>query len=350
MKRDDLHFSSVERGIKRYIRNPSANELRVGVYLPRLTVIQRPTRLGVQETLTVEFSAPKLVYGNNFDELTDNDLPLVITKLQSALKYMGVVVPSELLAGAKVVGWHPSKNIVYGEYFASQTVINTLHKADVSLVYSLQKTDFTDGEILHFHCNSKDIAFYDKLADLLRSRVSDKRAVERHNQLQHELIDTLAAVKPLSVLRFEIRFNSAVAVRRAVRLEPRASSPTFEQVFSSQLSQRILLEHWRKLTQDINYLALDVGKPLEVLQNYVAEHDDVTPMAACAAVTAILVANQVGVRALRQTLDARFGRHFWSRLKPYMQEPQPHRFGHIRQAEQALEQFKPVHLNTIKSH
>lgn len=349
IRRGELHFSSTERGVKRYIRNPSSIELKAGVYLPKLTFIQRPSPLGIQETLAVEFSAPKLVYGNNFNELTDDDFTIVITNLEAALKTMGVNVSSESLIDAKVVAWHPSKNILFNEYFATQTVINTLRKADVSRTYTDMKTDFSDGEAMHYHCNSKDIVVYDKLADLLHSKVSDKRAKESHSQIQHSLLDVLTAVERLSILRFELRFNGAAAVRRAVKPVLGTISPTFEQVFSSQLSRAVLIQHWHQLTTDVNYLGLDTGKPLDVLQNYLTEHDDMTPMSALAAVAALLVANQDGVRALRQTLDTRFGKHFWSRIKGLMQSPQPHQLKHFTHVEQVLGEFESVNISSLKA-
>jgi 6-phosphogluconate dehydrogenase (decarboxylating) len=79
------------RGYFKLIQNPTKSELKNGIYKPRLTMTKRFNTTGRHEaTLAIEFSAPKLLYGNNFDELTENDFTLVVELLQSKLKEMGV--------------------------------------------------------------------------------------------------------------------------------------------------------------------------------------------------------------------------------------------------------------------
>lgn len=209
--------------------------------------------------------------------------------------------------------------------------------------YSVQKTDFIDGEVLHFHCNSKDIAFYDKLADLRKAKISDKKAVESDSQIQ---LNALNGTAPLSVLRFEIRFNGVQAIRRNFPgvLEHKLN---FQWFFDSKLSQRTLLAHWSKLTSSLDYLALDTMKPLELLQNYLIENKRAAPQSALAAVMGIYVANQAGEQALRQTLEARFGKHAWSRLKPSMIVPDAHRHELVTKAQEVLEQFRPISIEDI---
>lgn len=82
-------YSKSEWGVRRYIRNPSANELKAGLYLPRITMTEQPTPFGVTSSLSVEFSAPKLLFGNNFAELTNSDFDAVVDKLYQSLDYLG---------------------------------------------------------------------------------------------------------------------------------------------------------------------------------------------------------------------------------------------------------------------
>lgn len=344
--RDELRYSSTERGVKKYMRNPSASELKSGMYLPRITLIQRPTRYGVKEELAVEFSAPKLVFGNNFDELTDANFELVIDRLVAALRYLGINILRHFVEQAKVVAWHPSKNIVFLDYFACSIVINTLRKVNISLVYDIQKTDFKDGEVLHFHCNSIDIVFYDKLADLRKGKVSDKKATENHNKIQLSFWEELNDMKPLSVLRFEIRLNGIAAVKRT--FSPLTTEElNFKNLFSSKLSKQVLLNHWQKISRDIDYLSLDTSKPLELLENYLIEHEDITPQSALSALAGIYVANQVGSRALRRVLDERFGTHVWKNLKPKMKVPESNRYKQIIHVQEALDSFQPTDMSML---
>ena len=73
-------------------QNPTKNELKRGIYKPRLTVTKRMNREHKFEiTLKIEFSIPKLIYGNNFDELTDNDFFIVIKKLKIIFRKWGFI-------------------------------------------------------------------------------------------------------------------------------------------------------------------------------------------------------------------------------------------------------------------
>ena len=66
--------------------------------------------------LKIEFSAPKMLFGNNFDELTDSDFPNLLTKLKRTLKEMGVFILEDHLTSAPVSAIHFSKNIPLTDY------------------------------------------------------------------------------------------------------------------------------------------------------------------------------------------------------------------------------------------
>src|SRR3990167_5853860 len=74
-------------------QNPTPNELKAGIYKPRLTITKRINKLrNFEIMLKIEFSVPKLLFGNNFDELEDSDFGKVVGILQTKLKEMGVLV------------------------------------------------------------------------------------------------------------------------------------------------------------------------------------------------------------------------------------------------------------------
>ena len=60
------------------VQNPTKTELRSGNYKPRLTVTKRMKNREFQITLKIEFSIPKLLYGNNFDEIEETDFQEII--------------------------------------------------------------------------------------------------------------------------------------------------------------------------------------------------------------------------------------------------------------------------------
>lgn len=349
LENSELSNFTVRSGVSRMVRNPSRSELRASMYLPRLTLTRRPTRTGVSEALTVEFSAPKLIFGNNFDELTDKDFGAVIDKLEASLRHVGVIVTKDNLTSARVVCWHPSKNIVLDNPLGCQVVINTLRKADYTRVYSIQKTNFQDGEVLHFQCNSKDIAFYDKLADLRQAKISDKKSREVDNQLQVYVLDDIGSVNDFSVLRYEVRINGIRAMQHNFKNIPK-DDLVFSKLFNAKLSRRLLLKHWEVFSSQIDYLSLDVNMPLELLQNYLAENKNATPQASLAAVAGLFIANQESTTALRNTLDKRFGRHYWPKLKPNLKTIKGRRYSDISKVTSSLNEFQPTRIEMLSKN
>lgn len=312
--------------------------------MPRLTMYKRFTKgNAVIYQLAVEFSAPKMLFGNNFDELVESDFEPLLKALQSALgELLGHKLFTTQLARADVAAWHPSKNIVFLDYTSCQTVLNVMGKLDVSKTYDFQKTDFRDGHVVHIHTNSLDIAFYDKMADLRKTAVSTRRALEKDSMVQLNLLESLPEYRPLEVFRYEVRFVGRASVKRAY---PELEQWTFEDLFKKKLCQNTLLKHWNKLTSSLDMLALDVKEPYELLQNYLEENQNATPQAALAAVAGLLVAGQAGAVGLRSTLEARFGKQAWYRLKPSLKQPQAHRFKAFVHIDEALQQFTPTHMS-----
>src|SRR3989344_5244496 len=86
------------------VNNPTKDDKRIGVYRPRLTIVKRVGggHGGFAINLHIELSLPKLLYGNNFDELRNIDLDEITRLLCNQLVYMGVHVPKQNLIDAEV--------------------------------------------------------------------------------------------------------------------------------------------------------------------------------------------------------------------------------------------------------
>ncbi len=335
------------RGFGKAMLNPSRTYAKMGKYMPRLTMYKR-VRKTVEYQLAVEFSAPKMLFGNNFDELEEKDFDALLTALQGALyELTGHRFFKPQLAHADIAAWHPSKNIVFLDYTSCQTILNTMGKLDVSKTYDLQKTDFRDGHVVHIHANSLDIAFYDKMADLLKAKKSGKRAFENDSTVQLNLLESLSEYRPMEVFRYEVRFVGRASIKRAY---PELEQWTFENLYKKKLCQNTLLKHWNKLTSSVDMLALDVKEPYELLQNYIEANQDATPQAALAAVAGLVITSQVGAIGLRNVLEARYGKQAWYRIKPLLKPPDAYRFASFVHIDEALQMFTPTRMSDFLSN
>ena len=177
------------RGNFACVQNPTKADLQAGRYLPRLTLSKRKISGGFALTLRIEFSAPKLVFGNNFDELETRDFATVLIALHHALGGMGICVSRNVLRMARISAIHYSKNITFTDYTTCFMVMSELDLIDLSGRLDLSRTDYRNkGHAIRYHANCFEVTFYDKLKDLEKASYSEKRAIERNYGAQLEIL------------------------------------------------------------------------------------------------------------------------------------------------------------------
>ena len=135
---------------EKYVRNPSKAEKDTGKYFPKITGYKR--RMSQDANVRLEFSAPKLLFLNNLDELENSDFPSAIEVLQERLKTMGVVVQKQVLENASVCSVHFSKNILLENGYTSNYLISEINKVNLRKSFDFAKTRFmNDGQSLYAH-------------------------------------------------------------------------------------------------------------------------------------------------------------------------------------------------------
>lgn len=252
------------RQMVKAVYNPSKAEKRSG-YKPRLTLIKKPfTERAHAIILRIEFSAPKLLYGNNFVELRGHDdfMP-VLTALHTALANMGIEVSLETLKTASVSAIHYSKNILLERETPCFLLIRELEKLDLSAKLDLTQTDFRNsGQMVKYHASTYEIALYDKVKDLQQARTyGDKRSTEIDNASQLDLLNSL---KLPEVLRFEIRLKSK-KLKPLMQKIGHAGPLTFQNLFNASLSRAILLHFWNQITDGLYLLNLNADDPAALI-------------------------------------------------------------------------------------
>lgn len=326
--------------------NPSKAYAKMGRYMPRLTLFKRPTKHGPIYQLAIEFSAPKMLFNNNFDELTESDFrQLVRSIIDKVTELSGKELSYSQIVNADVGAWHSSKNIIFFNYIASQTVLSAISKLEVSKVYDFQKDRYRDGgHVLHIHCNSKDIAFYDKMADLRKAKISPKRSFEKDSLVQMSLLDKLEQFSPVEVLRYEVRLIGKASVKRAFQ---NVANPTFINLYNLSLNKELLITHWKAVTKHVDMLSLDVHKPYELLLNVIEDLDDITPNTSLATVAGLLLIKQVGVSDFRAAIEKRFGIKAWQRINTKLIVPSANSYSFFKHIDEALNAFTPTKISSL---
>lgn len=226
-------------------QNPTKNELKMGNYKPRLTLTNRFNHTGNRElTMKIELSIPKLLYGNNFDELTNDDFGQSIELLHKKLAGMGVSTSLDCLSNAPVSAIHYSKNIPLKEGITPRYLINKIKQSNNKLFLDTNQSDYrNEGYSFKLHTNSYEVMFYDKIKDIKNAKLSEKRAIEKENTIQLNLFDKPHISKYFEVIRMEVRLNKRQKIKQLFRLLNIDSELTYKNLYSETISKNILIHY-----------------------------------------------------------------------------------------------------------
>jgi len=260
------------RGFAKSVNNPTRTDFLQNKYMPRLTYLTR----GGKRYLTIEFSAPKLIYGENLSEVEDTQFEDIIDILQSKVRSMGVNVTSVALKKAPVLALHPSKNIKLKDGYTSSYIISELSKVNIDKRLDLAKYRFVNGKgsSLQFHTKQHSFVIYDKVADLNapKSKAIDKDKINFQRDLFSEIKETK---KYFEVIRFEIRICARSKLKVILEKLGYVGPLEFQDLFKKELCQKILYYYWTKYFLTANLFLFDIeSSPQKQLANIKTVYPD----------------------------------------------------------------------------
>ncbi len=339
-------YYSLGSGYMKCVQNPTPEELRSGMYKPRLTVSKRPMRGGFAVMLKIEFSVPKLVFGNNFDEVTEAEFEPAIKRLYERLYDMGVVVMPAVLRDAPVSAIHYSKNILLTDYSTPQAILTELAKVNLSQRLDLNQTDFrNEGHAVKFRANSYEIICYDKLKDLRKAKTSEKRAIEKDNGVQLHLFERVTLPKPFEVLRMEVRINKRVKLTSLLEKLKYPVPLTFRCLYDPSLAQAVLRHYFAELAAAYTVIPPKPDSWATFAWNFRQAHPKSRASTMLQVAGAICFLNELGERGFREVMRGH-GASCWPRLKKKLIEltPSDRRFPAAQIIQKALDEFIPMRV------
>ncbi len=282
---------------------PSDKNYRNGTndqYLPKVSLHRMRVGENYTTFLKLEFSAPKILFGNNFQELVDSDFPDLIKALHRKLQFMGVEIDPLFLEKAKVMTVHFAKNLVITEYGSCLYLLNAIYKADVTKTLDVAKTDYrNNGSIVRFHSNTSELCFYDKMKDLETSqKVSETRSFEDSSFLQKEMLEKY---KNHEILRMEFRLN---APQKLTAICNKVENGTmqyyfFHEIFSQSLSRKVCIHYWEIIRKGMKHLVLQ-DSSLDKIMEFLMDGRKWETGKFLSTLGALYLANDKGIRFLRE--------------------------------------------------
>lgn len=334
----------------KFVRNPSKRDLESGRYFPRLTAYKRKMSNREWKTsIKIEFSAPKIIYENNLEELEDGQFDKVSVTLQKRLNEMGIIISIEDLVNAEVRAVHYSKNIELQNGYTSQYVLGELGKINLNKRFDMTRARYiNDGQSLYAYTMAHSLVIYDKIADLARS---PKRAIDREQTLYQ-----LSLFEPLKksaqeILRMEARLSQKQKMNSLFEKQGFAKNPTFRDVFSVQKSRAILLYYWDTMITK-NGLMLFAHAPTnkDLLRQIITSRKKMKGKQAIYLAGLILLARDGnGLRELRSVLSRRIDSRTWYRIMDDLnmialdlKKLKPREW--YDQVYEAISDYKPVYI------
>lgn len=232
---------------KKYIQNATKEDKFADCYKPLLTAYRRMGLDDFEYDLHIEFSVPKLLFGENLSELSDSDFPQVIRILKEKLLTMGIDTTENVLKKSVVTKAHFGKNIALPYPMTVRDVLNELKKADLGKRMEVNTREYrNDGESLYFYTSTHNIIFYDKVKDIEKTKnISvDKNKTDKERALIKER-DMFRE----QVLRMEVRYNGLRTVASVVSklLPEKPEYVSFELIFNRQLCKDALIRNWKDI-------------------------------------------------------------------------------------------------------
>ena len=281
-------------GHSKYVNNPTKDMKSSSSYYPRITVVKRGTAI----TLRIECSLPKLLFGNNLDELEETDFDKLMQTLKIRLVDMGILVATNVLRTAQVLAVHYGKNIPLSEGYTASYVIRELAKVDLTQKLDLTSTQFrNEGKSLQYYSASHSFVFYDKIADLNQPKT---RAIDKdQTPVQFSIFDQITEKKQRTeVLRLEVRLSKRRKLKEVLDMQ----DPRLCDVFSTKLAKQVLQQYWQGMVES-GRLLLVAEDAFALLDSILMSYPDIKPKQAVYLVGLGVLAKEKGFRSIKQYLQ-----------------------------------------------
>ncbi len=302
----------------KFVQNPPKNNEAMRK-LPRLTGSMRLNDDGSRKfDLVIEFSIPKLLWGQSLQELSESDFERTVSILVFELRKMGVEVLNQTIQNALVVRVHFGKNIPLPSPITAQDALQKLYKADVGRGKHINMRHYdNDGQALYFYASSCNTIFYDKLRDIAtpQNKGVDKEKFKQEKQM------VLESKNQPELLRYELRFSNQQSLNAFLGHK----DITFKEIFNQELCQKVLLKNWRDIINGpASQLALKMDRPIEevfdsIILSYISNKRKAHSLNKALQDFAIyMLVNKCGARKIRDRIEKHWTRKSWQRLSAKM--------------------------------
>lgn len=331
--------------------NPAKKDSLAFGYLPYMTLYKGLRAGGLTAGLRIQFSVPKLIKGNNFDEPDQADFNKACQRLLDGLAHFKIRVWGgiETLKNAPCQVVHYSKNFLLPNLMTSYGAVQEIQKCDVNAWKDISNDRYSNGGYGYkTHSKFHELAFYDKLVEYFNGKKGKPNYDKDVKQLAFDLFNDVDRKQLPEVLRMEVRFGNPKSLKRALE---KARLPTddisFKTIFRQDYSQKVLISHLEDhYTRYPKITSASVKDELELFSDLYVQNPDRQISTIISAVGLYSLTTKAGMRDLKDIVGhkgseafLRFARRANGELKYQAEKPEV--YEHLMTE---LKRFRPVHL------
>lgn len=313
-----IKFLQERKGYRKFVQNPPVSYREQGLIYPYLTIDERLRFDRYSCDLKVSYSNPKIVQGHSLEEIVDDKKDTVASLLPERLKDMGVIVSKEAVYDSIIQTLHYCANILFPSIQEARIFLSRLNKTSLGKWFENNvKTYANDGLAVRFHTDTFEIIFYLKYYDILQK---GNRSVDRRKTFQEiqaaKRLEKEGIIPP--VVRMEIRFNGTRSIRSHLKAVLGIDKQywTFQELFDSTKSRKVLLYYWDKIIDDpLNRTILCYSSDGDICKRVQSRFKTEKSKAIDESLGLYFRLKTLGVKALKEDIIERHNRQTWYRKR-----------------------------------
>lgn len=221
------------------------NLTKDGIYMPKINYSFSP----FNELLYIEFSIPKLLFGNNLYEVSETDFERVIDTLSNALGSLGIEVSITDLKNALVRKVHYSKNFILDLILNCIDVLNFFKATKYPSITNFK--DYIKDKCIQASCDTFAISMYDKIRE-----IRDKKSVVNIDEnIINEYLNR--------IFRIEFKFEGTGVNKKlanSILGYPDGTKLKFKDVYKKEIFEKVFVDGLTKLQKNMPTIIFEPNK------------------------------------------------------------------------------------------
>ncbi len=320
-------------------------------YLPEVTYVNFPNPSAKKEDngriygYQITFSAPKLLYGNNIEEVTEDQFEEIVDVLYEQLQFLAL--PTEIskqdIKQAKLRRLDYGKNAMIAELMPGEQFCSMLMRSEHTYRSKYAQAQYRHGDLYRENIKTRSVVVYDKLAEFRNTLKKKPKELNVREQF------FLAAEKAhlFQVFRLEVQIQNLNQI--AIELERfgvKRADITFERVFSQELAHNVLMRYWKGVIKN-----LDPNPELFSEENIFATFNEMTinkgnktPMNLLATFGLRYLAHKCGLGNVKDIFYREYDSQAWGRVEKLYEEPKLNQglYTFIDSIEKIIDNMEPL--------